>query len=704
MRRDDIDVVEFGALVERRVRKSRRLEAVRSSALIDTEPDATFDRIASLASHLLKTPYAFVTIVDDTQSFWKACIGVDGNGAEKPGRQNPVEESFCQYVIGLDEALFIDDARCDPRTDTNPSLATMGVVAWAGVPLRDRTGEILGTVCAVDTEPRSWTADDRRVLSDLGEIAADAVFALRVTDEVDRSRALLSTVLDRAPFGFGLLDADLRYEMINDVLAEINGIAAADHLGKELRTLLPDVAATVAPLLQGVLDTGEPATGIEITGSTPARPGVERTWTGNFYRLDAANDRCVALFVEEITERKAARLRAERLASMTEQLAATSTVDDVAAVVGSAFAEYFDAVVAVVALVQPETGDIEILASPFVQQAAAHLKLAITDDTGYGLALRSGQTVVIADSADRLERFGDDMSLGLEASACVPCVAVDGTVVGVMTVAWDHPIDRTSFPMQQLRTVAGLVGNVIERNRLTDERTQLIETLQHELLSAPAPGPGVDVAVRYVPATDALGFGGDWFDVFAIDDDRTALIIGDVVGHDSTAAARMSIARTVVGDVLLLDTPTPVLFERVNTLLASRSSDIMATAIIVIVDVANRTLTSLSAGHPPPFLITPGETTRALSIGLRPPLGVASNQQLEAATTSYEPGSKLILFSDGLVETRGATIDDDLAALRSYLDSTRDIDAETLADKLIGDFAQRTAGFDDIALICAELA
>ncbi len=704
MPRDDADVVEFNALVERRVRATRRLDAVRASALIDTAAETTFDRIASLASHLLQTPYAFVTIVDDTRSFWKACIGVDGDGTDESDRQNPVEESFCQYVIGLDDALFIDDARLDARTDTNPSIASMGVVAWAGVPLRDRTGQVLGTVCAVDTTPRSWSADDRRVLGDLGEIAADAVFALRVTDDVDRSRSLLSTVLDRAPFGFALLDADLRYEMINDVLAEINGIAAADHLGNELRALLPDVADTVAPLLQGVLDTGEPATGIEITGTTPARPGVERTWTGNFYRLDAANDRRVAMFVDEITERKAAGLRAERLASMTEQLAGTSTVGDVAAVVGSAFAEYFDAVVAVVALLQPQTGNIEILASPSVQEATAHMKFAITDDTGYGLAMRSGKTVLIADRAERLDRFGDDMSLGLEASASVPCVAVDGTVVGVMTVAWDHRIDRTSFPLQQLRTVAGLLGNVIERNRLTDERTQLIETLQHELLSAPAPGPGVDVAVRYVPATDALGFGGDWFDVFAIDDNRTALIIGDVIGHDSTAAARMSIARTVVGDVLLLDIPTTVLFERVNTLLASRSSDIMATAIIVVVDTASRTLTSLSAGHPPPFLITPGATTSALSIGLRPPLGVASNQQLEAAMTSYEPGSKLILFSDGLVETRGETIDDDLDALRSYLDSMRGIDAETLADKLISDFAQRTAGFDDIALICAELA
>jgi serine phosphatase RsbU (regulator of sigma subunit) len=151
-----------------------RLHQVRRSGLLDTKPEEAFDRLTRLACELLQAPFGFVTVVDERRSFWKSCIGVTG-----PDRQNPVEESFCQYVIATDDAIIIDDARENPMTRDNPSIESMGVIAWAGFPIRAQNGQILGTFCVVDGKPRHWTPQELRTLEVLAQAAGGEV-ALRV--------------------------------------------------------------------------------------------------------------------------------------------------------------------------------------------------------------------------------------------------------------------------------------------------------------------------------------------------------------------------------------------------------------------------------------------------------------------------------------------------------------------------------------------
>jgi serine phosphatase RsbU (regulator of sigma subunit) len=153
-----------------------RLAAVRDSGLLDTPAEANFDRLAGLASMLLGAPFAFVTVVDETRSFWKSCIGIDSDDINE--RQNPVEQSFCQYVIGTGEPLIVGDVAADPRTADNPSIALMGVAAWAGYPLLGPQGQILGTFCVVDTVVREWTEQHVQILATLAA-AAGAEIALR---------------------------------------------------------------------------------------------------------------------------------------------------------------------------------------------------------------------------------------------------------------------------------------------------------------------------------------------------------------------------------------------------------------------------------------------------------------------------------------------------------------------------------------------
>ena len=166
-----------------------RLEAVRSAGLLDTDADEPFDRLARLAAEVLQAPLAFVTVVDERRSFWKSCIGVDAAAGED--RQNPVEESFCQYVVGSGERLIVGNTRENPLTRSNPSVETMGVAAWAGFPVHAPGGEVLGSFCVVDTKPREWTDHHVAVLKTLSEAASGEV-ALRMAAE--RSAALARTL------------------------------------------------------------------------------------------------------------------------------------------------------------------------------------------------------------------------------------------------------------------------------------------------------------------------------------------------------------------------------------------------------------------------------------------------------------------------------------------------------------------------------
>lgn len=151
----------------------RRVAAVRSTGLLDTGPEEPFDRLTSLAARVLDTPFAFVTIVDDTRSFWKSCFGVDSDDPAE--RQNLVQESFCQYVVRSDSPLVVGDAPHHPVTKDNSSIDSMGVRAWAGWPIRDDAGNVLGTFCAVDVRERTWSDEDSSLLATLAGAAASEI-------------------------------------------------------------------------------------------------------------------------------------------------------------------------------------------------------------------------------------------------------------------------------------------------------------------------------------------------------------------------------------------------------------------------------------------------------------------------------------------------------------------------------------------------
>lgn len=175
----------------------RRLEALVQTGLLDSEPEAVFDRFTDFAARTLRAPIALVSLVDDERQFFKSCFGL----AEplNTTRQTPLTHSFCRLVTS-GEPLVVDDARRHPLVHDNPAIDQMDVQAYLGYPLVMQTGEVLGSFCVIDTTPRTWTEDEKRLVSDLAAFTSTEI-QLRLTlatsqRATDRLRQVERTLLD----------------------------------------------------------------------------------------------------------------------------------------------------------------------------------------------------------------------------------------------------------------------------------------------------------------------------------------------------------------------------------------------------------------------------------------------------------------------------------------------------------------------------
>jgi serine phosphatase RsbU (regulator of sigma subunit) len=153
-----------------------RLRALESAALLDTPAEMVFDRLTTLASKTLGAPVALVSLVTPDRQFFKSESGLPAPYAQS--RETPLTHSFCQYVVEDGAALVVEDARRDERVAENAAIPDLGVIAYAGFPIRAPGGHVLGSFCVIDDRPRVWSRGDLEVISALAGAATD-VIALR---------------------------------------------------------------------------------------------------------------------------------------------------------------------------------------------------------------------------------------------------------------------------------------------------------------------------------------------------------------------------------------------------------------------------------------------------------------------------------------------------------------------------------------------
>jgi signal transduction protein with GAF and PtsI domain len=154
-----------GSRLTKALAEPERLAALRDATILDTAPEESFDRLASLAARVLNAPVALVSAIDRDRQFFKSCLGLPEPWASR--RESPLTHSFCQHVVAAREPLVVTDARQEPELRNNLAIRDFGVIAYLGVPLISREGHALGTLCVIDHKPRTWTRDQLDLLKDL---------------------------------------------------------------------------------------------------------------------------------------------------------------------------------------------------------------------------------------------------------------------------------------------------------------------------------------------------------------------------------------------------------------------------------------------------------------------------------------------------------------------------------------------------------
>src|SRR5215213_9861480 len=202
------------------IRDPARLAALRCTALLDSLPEPSFDRLTRLAAKILSTPVALVSLIDEDRQFFKSSLGLPEPWSSR--RQTPLTHSFCKTVVATGHPLVVGDARRHPLVCENLAIADLGVVAYLGTPLTLPDGQVLGSFCVIDNRPRAWTEADLETLRDLAaSVLTEIVLRIdnaerrRVEESLRISEARYRTMIDQSPVSIQVFAGDGTLERAN---------------------------------------------------------------------------------------------------------------------------------------------------------------------------------------------------------------------------------------------------------------------------------------------------------------------------------------------------------------------------------------------------------------------------------------------------------------------------------------------------------
>jgi serine phosphatase RsbU (regulator of sigma subunit)/anti-sigma regulatory factor (Ser/Thr protein kinase) len=290
---------------------------------------------------------------------------------------------------------------------------------------------------------------------------------------------------------------------------------------------------------------------------------------------------------------------------------------------------------------------------------------------------------------------------GIRSMLGVP-VQVDGRVIGVMHIGTLVRREFDDDDVTLLQLAADRAAFAIDKARLAEQRA-VTAIMQRSLLPDALPEiPGLRFSAKYLPAGSGVKIGGDWYDVFQLANGLLAFVIGDVVGRGVLAASVMSEIRTALRAYMLEGHDLPKVLSMLNDLLVSMGRHRGATVSIIQLDPEAEELEAVTAGHPPPLLIEPNGNARLLEQRPGLPIGIGRGRNYEAFHHLFPTGSRLLLYTDGLIERRGEPIDAGLQRLTAAGQAAARLADSPLADGVYRALLDETPLEDDVALLAIE--
>ncbi|WP_309135730.1 SpoIIE family protein phosphatase [Cellulomonas sp.] len=548
----------------------------------------------------------------------------------------------------------------------------------------------------------------------------------------------IARVLETMSAAFFLLDDAWRFTYVNAEAVRLLGRPRDELVGGVIWELYPAaVDSDFEVHYRGAAETGEPRA-FEAYYPPPLDAWYEvRAWPGqdglSVYFLDITARRTSQEEAARAQRRlRAASARLQLLSAVSDDLSSTLDTEDAV----RRLARHLVPGLGTWCLITmaDEHRQLHDIASwhadPDLRATVEHyakLRLTALSPRSYLFeALRTGRLIEVPDATrtivealsgearDVLRDLAPDMAYAIPMRA-------RGRTVGAITLFLDA--ERGPLPEDDLAMLAQLAdraGLALDNARLYEEQRHISETLQRALLSAPVEPDHVHVVVRYLPAAEAAEVGGDWYDAFLQRDGATVLAIGDVMGHDTQAAAAMSQVRTLLRGIAYTSGGTPAeVLESLDDAMRGLNVDTMASAVVARLeqtpeeqDRGLRRLRWSNAGHLPPLLVRPDGTVEELH-GTEPEmlLGVVPGRRRADADVLLENGSTVLMFTDGLVERRGEHVRDGLDRLREVVAAVAPraaaatgtgLDLEVLVDEVLDRMLGGPAD-DDVAVVAVHL-
>jgi GAF domain-containing protein len=586
-----------------------------------------------------------------------------------PGRTwNDEDRAVLQQLAVLISAP-IDDAR---RLDFTQRLERVGAV-MAGAPDRDTIVDRLlqHGVAGIDAQNAAlWLHD--------GEAPTVVTVPVAHMEPTREQQELLATVAETRDSVF---------------LGNTEAIAA--HLGRVHHTT--DAAWAAVPMLAGDRCLG--AIGLWYEDRQPFDV-VQRSFIVQLAnRVAAGLERGEAYERERLARRDAelASLRFQALHELATELSRASTRRRVAQVLlrrAIRWSEAVGGVVATTARGQP----LEILAGSGELNASAPSSDGVVDTLLTELHSHGPEPDVAALPADLRSRLADH---GVRSLAVYPIIA-GRRFIGILALGWRDEFAADVLD-EILRTQVAMAGPALARAERYDIEHDIAETLQRSVLAVPdVEVPGARWAVFYRAGSAGLA-GGDWYDVYALDDRRLAITIGDVVGRGVQAAAAMGQLRSATRAMAQLVEDPAGLLSAVDELTANTGQGRYASMAFLVLDTATGDLEYSVAGHPPPVIRLPNGSTEALDTGSAPLLGIECKR--ETLRRHVPPGTLLVAYTDGLVERRTEGLDAGIGRLLSAVGhGTRRGNLDAFCSRLVTTLLQPAEDdVDDVAIVTVQL-
>ncbi len=497
--------------------------------------------------------------------------------------------------------------------------------------------------------------------------------------------AVLRATFEDAPIGMARARPDGRLRHVNRALAQTLGRDAAELVGRTLDELGPREDAGIDAELRERLFAGAVARyEVQRRLHGPAGSLIPVLVSASLARPSNGGPPDLILQLQDLRERRRAQRDREQLIRAQAARAHAEAAAERLRIMQSIALAALDAT-GLEGLLR-ELLD-RILDALDVDRAA----VVLTDEARAVVARAAGgvDTVVARESREhvddlvqRVVREGGPLAIaeladaGLQAGSLGPGVAsllavplADGdAIIGSIHVGSLTRRDFDAETTTLLQLAAGRAGRAIARTRMYERERAIARELQRSLLPERLPAvPGVTLDARYLPGVNGTSVGGDWYDAIALPSGRIALAIGDVVGRGISAAATMGQMRSALRAILMQADDTGAMADRLNRFTHALGAEAaMTTVVLAILEPATGLLRYTNAGHPPPVVVDAGGRARLLAGAPSPPMGVVASPRYPQQSVVLEPGSTIVLYTDGLVEAPSEVLD---AGLERLLDA-----------------------------------